>query len=77
MAHVPKFPSYLFFNCDVEPKEGGETPILLSNIVFEEVKKERPQLIEKLNQKKLKYTRIIPEDDDPSSPIGLRQFYKI
>jgi hypothetical protein len=70
MAHVLKFPSYLFFNCDLEPKEGGETPLVLSNVAYETIKNERPKLVEKLQHKKLKYTRIIPEEDDPSSPIG-------
>lgn len=73
MAHVEKFPSYLFFYCDVEPKEGGETPICLSTVAYDRISKERPALVEKLGQKKLKYSRVLPEPDDPSSPIGLTQ----
>lgn len=70
MAQVPKFPSHLFFYCDVAAKEGGETPICLSNIVYEQLNKERSQFVENLKQKGVKYTRILPQEDDSSSAIG-------
>jgi alpha-ketoglutarate-dependent taurine dioxygenase len=70
MAQVPKFPSYLFFYCDVVPKEGGETPFCLSNAVYERINQERPEFVKNLLEKNVRYTRILPEEDDPSSPIG-------
>ncbi|CAF0737423.1 unnamed protein product [Brachionus calyciflorus] len=70
MAQVPKFPSHLFFYCDVEPSEGGETPLCLSNAVYERINSERPEFIEKLRSLGVKYTRVLPDYDDPSSPIG-------
>ena len=70
MAQVPKFPSHLFFYCDVPASEGGETPICLSNRVYEQVNKEMPEFAQKLLDKGVKYTRIIPEEDDPTSAIG-------
>lgn len=70
MAQVPTFPSNLFFYCDVPAVEGGETPIVLSNIVYEQVNKEMPEFVKELKEKGVTYTRIIPEEDDSESAIG-------
>ncbi|CAN4089027.1 unnamed protein product [Withania somnifera] len=59
MAQVPEYPSKLFFFCDVEPGSGGETPIVLSHVVYE-----------KMNNKAWLYIRVLGEDDDASSSIG-------
>lgn len=74
MAQTPVYPSHLFFYCDLKPSKGGETPICLSNAVYEAINKERPQFVEKLKEKGVKYTRIMPELDDPTSPIGIRNY---
>lgn len=71
MAQTPVYPSHLFFYCDVKPGRGGETPICLSNAVYEAMVKQRPEFVERLRQKGVKYTRVLPEFDDPSSPIGI------
>ena len=70
MAQVPKFPKHLFFYCDVEAAEGGETPICLSNVAYEKINQLRPEFVRKLKNKGVKYTRILPELDDSSSAIG-------
>ncbi|KAM4100090.1 hypothetical protein ACB094_05G042400 [Castanea mollissima] len=70
MAQVPTFPSKLFFFCEVEPGSGGETPIVLSHLVYEKVKERHPEFVERLEEHGLLYTRVLGEDDDPSSPIG-------
>ncbi|XP_004302856.1 PREDICTED: clavaminate synthase-like protein At3g21360 [Fragaria vesca subsp. vesca] len=70
MAHVPEFPSKLFFFCEVEPGSGGETPIVLSHIVYERMRDKYPEFVEKLEEHGLIYTRVLGEGDDPSSPIG-------
>ncbi|XP_050285975.1 clavaminate synthase-like protein At3g21360 [Quercus robur] len=70
MAQVPTFPSKLFFFCEVEPGSGGETPIVLSHLVYEKVKERHPEFVERLDEHGLLYTRVLGEDDDPSSPIG-------
>ncbi|KAK9923478.1 hypothetical protein M0R45_031895 [Rubus argutus] len=70
MAQVPEFPSKLFFFCEVEPGSGGETPIVLSHIVYERMKDKYPEFVAKLEEHGLIYTRVLGEDDDPSSPIG-------
>ncbi|KAI7734325.1 hypothetical protein M8C21_017030, partial [Ambrosia artemisiifolia] len=38
MSYVPVSPKKLFFFCEEEPGEGGETPIVLSHIVYEKMK---------------------------------------
>ncbi|KAM7254468.1 hypothetical protein ACFE04_003848 [Oxalis oulophora] len=70
MAQVPEFPSKLFFFCEVEPQSGGETPIVLSHIVYKRMKERYPEFVERLEQHGLIYTRILGDGDDPSSPIG-------
>ncbi|KAK1290093.1 Clavaminate synthase-like protein [Acorus calamus] len=70
MAQVPEYPSKLFFYCEVEPQKGGETPIVLSHVIYERMKEKYPEFVEKLEGKGLIYTRILGAGDDPSSPIG-------
>ncbi|GLU22302.1 hypothetical protein SLE2022_383900 [Rubroshorea leprosula] len=70
MAQVPEFPSKLFFFCEVEPGSGGETPIVLSHVVYERMKERYPEFVNQLEKHGLIYTRVLGEDDDPSSPIG-------
>lgn len=70
MFQVSEFPAKLFFYCEVEPRSGGETPIVLSHVVYERVKEKYPEFVERLEEQGLIYTRVLGEDDDPSSPIG-------
>ncbi|OVA12495.1 Taurine catabolism dioxygenase TauD/TfdA [Macleaya cordata] len=70
MAQVPEFPSKLFFFCEEEPGSGGETPIVLSHVIYERMKVRFPEFVEKLEKHGLIYTRILGAEDDPSSPIG-------
>ncbi|CAA7037185.1 unnamed protein product [Microthlaspi erraticum] len=70
MAQVPEFPSKLFFYCEIEPKSGGETPIVLSHVVYERMKEKHPDFVQRLEEHGLVYVRVLGEDDDPSSPIG-------
>ncbi|XP_026447630.1 clavaminate synthase-like protein At3g21360 [Papaver somniferum] len=70
MAQVPEYPSKLFFYCEEEPGKGGETPIVLSHVIYEKMKVRFPEFVEKLDKDGLIYTRILGAEDDPSSPIG-------
>ncbi|KAI9110136.1 hypothetical protein K1719_019177 [Acacia pycnantha] len=70
MAQLPEFPSKLFFFCEVLPASGGETPIVLSHIVYERMKKRHPEFVERLEKHGLIYIRVLGEEDNPSSPIG-------
>ncbi|CAN6970928.1 unnamed protein product [Brassica rapa subsp. trilocularis] len=70
MAQVPEFPSKFFFYCEVEPNSGGETPLVLSHVVYERMKEKHPEFVQRLEEHGLVYVRVLGEDDDPSSPIG-------
>lgn len=62
-------PSYIFFYCDISPTVGGVTPIVDSRQVSAYVAHKYPTAHVKL-RKGLRYRRVMPEYDDPTSPIG-------
>lgn len=70
MAQVPTFPSTLFFFCDIAPPEGGETPLVLSNEIYKAMTKREEKFVEEVEETGVVYNRVLPEDDDPTSPIG-------
>ncbi|RWR82706.1 Taurine catabolism dioxygenase TauD/TfdA [Cinnamomum micranthum f. kanehirae] len=70
MAHAPVFPSKLFFFCEEEPKRGGETPIVLSHVVYERIKQRFPKFVAKLEEHGAIYTLVMGAVYDPSSPVG-------
>ncbi|BFZ20538.1 hypothetical protein BsWGS_23577 [Bradybaena similaris] len=70
MAQVPTFPSALFFFCDVPPASGGQTALLLSNLVYERLLQTHPAFVKDLEDKKIVYTRVLSDGDDDTSPIG-------
>jgi len=70
MAQVINWPKKLFFYGDVCPEIGGETPILLSNEIYKRMVDKHPDFVEKLEKTGLKYTRILPEENDERSPQG-------
>jgi Taurine catabolism dioxygenase TauD, TfdA family len=67
MAQVPTYPSRIFFYA---AKVGGATPILRSDHLYETIHKELPDFVNKLEKEGVVYTRVLPENDDPTSPIG-------
>lgn len=70
MAQSKTHPGTLMFYCHQAPVEGGETPIVLSNLVYERIKKEFPGFVQELENKGVRYVRVLPEEDDASSAIG-------
>ncbi|XP_071733958.1 clavaminate synthase-like protein At3g21360 [Rutidosis leptorrhynchoides] len=70
MAYVPDFPTKLFFFCDEEPGEGGETPIVLSHIIYDKMKERHPEFVAKLEEHGLTYIKVASDVDDPSSFTG-------
>ncbi|KAI3811124.1 hypothetical protein L1987_20841 [Smallanthus sonchifolius] len=67
---APDFPSKLFFFCEEEPGKGGETPVVLSNIIYEKMKEKKPELVVKLEEHGVKYTTIAGDEDHPSDIAG-------
>ncbi|GFS24253.1 taurine catabolism dioxygenase TauD/TfdA [Elysia marginata] len=70
MAQVPTFPRELFFFCETAPSTGGQTPLVLSNKVYRRMVDRFPEYVKDLEEKKVVYTRVLPNGDDPASPIG-------
>ncbi|MFS7974336.1 putative TauD/TfdA-like domain, taurine dioxygenase TauD-like superfamily [Helianthus anomalus] len=70
MSYVPDFPTKLFFFCEEEPGEGGETPIVLSHIVYEKMKERHPDFVAQLEEHGLMYIKVAGDRDDPSSVTG-------
>ncbi|CAF3545309.1 unnamed protein product [Rotaria sp. Silwood1] len=70
MAQVPKFPKHLLFFCELPSKSGGQTPIAYSPMVYNRINNALPDFVRKLEEKQIRYTRILPDGDDPQSAIG-------
>lgn len=70
MAQVPKFPEHLMFFCEIPSKNGGETPIAYSPMIYDRISQALPEFVQKLEEKQVRYTRILPDGDDPQSAIG-------
>lgn len=70
MSQVPQPPTHLFFYCESPPTYGGQTPILISSIVYNAMLDKYPDFITKLETTGVKYVRTLPEYDDASSAIG-------
>ena len=47
-----------------------QTPILVSSEVYNRVLQKHPEFIAKVEALGVKYIRVMPEDDDPTSAIG-------
>ncbi|GKC12039.1 clavaminate synthase-like protein, partial [Tanacetum coccineum] len=71
MALRPEYPSKLFFFCEEEPVSGGETPIVLSHIIYDKMMERHPSFVQQMEELGLMYNRVLAEEDDLSSPVGL------
>lgn len=60
----------MFFFCESEPATGGQTPILVSSEICEALKQRHPAFFDSLTTRGVRYIRMLPEDDDPTSAIG-------
>jgi alpha-ketoglutarate-dependent taurine dioxygenase len=70
MAQTPIYPSRLFFFCERAAAEGGATPLCRSDIVWERLAERCPQFARDCEAKGLKYTNVMPTDNDPTSGMG-------
>ena len=59
LAYLSTTPSKLLFFCDVPTQTLGETPVLLSNYLYERLKEERPKFVEDVENKGIRYFRKI------------------
>ena len=70
LAQTPNPPSYVFFYCETPATTGGQTPIIDSTAVYRFAKENHPEFIDTLLKHGARYIRTLPNQDDPSSPIG-------
>lgn len=70
MAQTPIYPSKLFFYCEIAPGEGGATPLCRSDVLLERLEETVPELVKDFAEKGVRYTNILPSEDDSGSGQG-------
>ncbi len=70
MAQTPIYPAKLFFFCQQAAEEGGETPLCRSDVLFERLARKCPEFAQNCEQKGLRYSNVMPSDNDPKSGMG-------
>lgn len=70
MAQTPLFPSKLFFYCEIAATRGGATPLCRSDVLFDRLLREAPGFIARIEEKGVRYTNVMPADDDAGSGQG-------
>lgn len=70
MAQTPLFPEWIMFYCEIAAETGGATPICRSDVLYEKLKDACPEFIEACETKGLKYSNVMPSDDDAKSGMG-------
>lgn len=70
LAQTPNPPTHINFYCSVPSKEGGSTPIIRSDLVYNFLNEKYPDFTKKIEDLGCKYVRTVPEIDDPSSAQG-------
>ena len=70
MAQTPIYPSKLFFFCQAAADEGGATPICRSDILWDRLREHNPDFADACLAKGLKYSNVMPAEEDRSSGMG-------
>jgi hypothetical protein len=70
MAQTPIYPSRLFFFCEQPAAEGGATPLCRSDILWDRLAQRCGQFASDCEAKGLKYTNVMPSENDPTSGMG-------
>lgn len=70
MAQTPICPSRLFFFCEQPAAEGGATPLCRSDVLWERLAARCPTFARDCEQKGLRYSNVMPAEDDPGSGMG-------
>jgi len=70
MAQTPIYPSKLFFYCEIAPGSGGATPLCRSDRVLAQLKRAAPEFVTKVEAEGVRYTNVMPGDDDAGSGQG-------
>lgn len=70
MAQTPIYPSKLFFFCEQPAEQGGATPLCRSDVLWRRLSERCPSFARDCQQKGLRYTNVMPSEDDASSGMG-------
>lgn len=70
MAQTPLYPSRLFFFCEQPAETGGATPLCRSDVLWERLAAECPQFARDCETKGLKYSNVMPAENDATSGMG-------
>ena len=70
MAQTPRYPSKLFFYCEIAPARGGATPLCRSDLVLERLEDAAGGFVTRLEAEGVRYTNVMPGDDDAASGQG-------
>lgn len=70
MAQTPIYPGKLFFFCQKPADSGGSTPLCRSDILFEHMLEDCPEFARACESKGLKYTTVMPSENDSASGLG-------
>ncbi len=70
MAQTPIYPSRLFFFCEQPAGTGGATPVCRSDVLWERLAARFPAFARDLEAKGLRYSHVMPAENDPNSGMG-------
>ena len=70
LAQTPAFPNWLFFFCEQPAAGGGATPICRSDVLWEKLAARYPQFARDCQSKGLRYSNVMPAENDASSGMG-------
>jgi alpha-ketoglutarate-dependent taurine dioxygenase len=70
MAQTPVYPSKLFFFCEQPAESGGATPLCRSDVLWDRLRAECPDFARNCESKGLKYSNVMPSQNDPNSGMG-------
>ncbi|MDA0833872.1 MAG: TauD/TfdA family dioxygenase [Planctomycetota bacterium] len=70
MAQTPIYPSKLMFFCEQPAEIGGATPLCRSDLLWEKLAEKYPEFAANCREKGLKYSNVMPPENDPASGMG-------
>lgn len=70
LAQTPRYPNYVLFYCEQPAETDGETPVVYSPAVYEELYTRFPQFMEQVEKQGVIYSRTMTRHDRPYSAIG-------
>jgi alpha-ketoglutarate-dependent taurine dioxygenase len=70
MAQTPVYPGKLFFFCEQPAETGGATPLCRSDVLWDRLRRECPEFARDCESKGLKYSNVMPSQNDLTSGMG-------